>query len=347
MRTKLWFIIALCLLFAACQPLTTPLQEKTPAITSVTLTARQSATSRVVATVARTPVLTPTFVPIKTSAPSTPSQAPPTAPTAEKATATPESPTPTTRPAPITPEDIPKILYFEADAQEVDPGDTIVLSWQTSGVTGVILYLMPPNYQFPQSGWDVAPIGTYTVTIPSDARNYSEFMLYAFNTPERSTSKGLTVYLRCPDPWFFLPEPDICPTTPLYSAAAEQHFEHGIMLWIAEQDNIIVLFDDKQFSPKYNIFQDEWEEGKPDRDDALQPPEGFGQPIRGFGLVWRTYPEVRDRLGWATGEEIGFDTIVQQTTRYKYNATYIRALDGNVYYLGPERSAWEKLEVQH
>lgn len=154
------------------------------------------------------------------------------------------------------------------------------------------------------------------------------------------------MYLRCPDPWFFAPEPDICPTTPLLSVAAEQYFEQGVMLWIAEQDRIVVLYDDDYFSPQYTVFQDEWDEGQPESDPTMQPPAGLDQPIRGFGLVWRSYSEVQKRLGWATGAETGFDTIVQQTTRYKYNATYIRALDGNVWYLGPEGSTWEKLEVQ-
>jgi hypothetical protein len=212
--------------------------------------------------------------------------------------------------------------------------------------TGVTLYLIPPSHHLPQSGWDLPPTGSYTVTINPAARNYVEFLLYAFNATELNTSQGLTVYLHCPDPWFFTPAPDICPTAPLYSTAAEQLFEHGVMLWIGKQKRIIVLFDDSQFSPKYSIYRDEWEESQPDRDPTLQPPDGLEQPIRGFGLIWRTNSDVRDRLGWAKQAEIGFDTIIQNETRYKYNATYIRAVDGNVWFLGPERSSWEKIEVQ-
>jgi hypothetical protein len=63
--------------------------------------------------------------------------------------------------------------------------------------------------------------------------------------------------------------------------------------------------------------------------------------VRGFGLAWREYPEVRDRLGWAIGEEMAFDTTVQRTTLYKYNSVYMRGLDGRVWHLGPERSIWE------
>jgi hypothetical protein len=67
------------------------------------------------------------------------------------------------------------------------------------------------------------------------------------------------------------------------------------------------------------------------------------QPQRGFGLVWREEPTIRDRLGWALATESGGDTAVQRTSYYKYNHTYLKALDGNVWHLFPERSDWEKL----
>jgi hypothetical protein len=93
------------------------------------------------------------------------------------------------------------------------------------------------------------------------------------------------------------------------------------------------------------MYADDWNEGDPEDDPTLTPPDGLYQPVRGFGLVWRTYSEVRDRLGWAVDQEVGFDTVIQMTTRYKYNSTYIQALDGNVWHLQPELSGWEKIQV--
>jgi hypothetical protein len=347
MTKKMWLIIGLSFLLVACQSLLSRLRD-TPvdATLTATETARLSATDSVIVIDTKTPTISPSYTPTQTpTATLTPSPARPTA-TQEAVTNTPVPPTLTVSPKPGNAETLPHIIIFKADVQEADPGDTIVLSWQTSGATGVILYLLPPSHHLPQSGWDGPPSGNITITIPSESRNYSEFLLYAHNTTKQSTSKGLTVYLRCPDSWFFAPEPDICPTAPLYSFAAVQHFQHGVMLWIEDQDRIIVLYDDNYASPKYSNFQDEWDEGEPDRDPSIVPPEGLHQPIRGFGLVWRTYPEVRDRLGWAIAGEVGYNTIIQQTTRYKYNETYIRAADGNVWYLGPELSSWEKIPVQ-
>ncbi|MDF1515666.1 MAG: hypothetical protein P1S60_17800 [Anaerolineae bacterium] len=345
MNKKLWAVIGLCLLLAACRTFTSRLRATTPVTLTATETARLSATGWVVPLTTRTPTFS--FTPVPTTTPVTVSLPTPEQTNAPEATATstPLSPTPTLSPPPATPEALPFISLFEANQQEVDPGDQVIFSWETHNAAQVILYAIPPSHHLPHSGWNVSPSGSFTVTIPPESRNYSEFMLYAQGEAGQHVTRGLTVMLRCPDAWFFSPEPDICPTAPIYSAAAEQHFEHGVMLWIEVQNRIIVLFEDDQFTTKYSVYEDKWDESQPEYDPAITAPDGLLQPVRGFGLVWRTNPHVRDRLGWALHGETGYDTIVQQTTRYKYNATYIRALDGNVWYLGPERSGWEKIFI--
>jgi hypothetical protein len=292
--------------------------------------------------------------PTTASTPSTTPQPPATsetkstsAPTATPVPSVMPTTMPTLTPAPTArPDSGPTILYFRANVAEADPGDTIVLEWESVGATQAIIYQIPPSYQMPQSGWDVPTSGTYSHQIESHERNWVMFQLYVYDAAERSASASLTVPLRCPDSWFFSPAPDVCPTSPIVSAAAEQHFERGTMIWIEELDRIYVLYADDVHSPKWQGFNDEWDEGIPDRDPTLVPPDGLYQPIRGFGLVWRQNPTVRERLGWAIDEETGFETIEQHTTLYKYNSTYLRALDGDVWYLGPEMSSWEKIAVE-
>ena len=292
---------------------------------------------------APTAASTPSAAPQPSATPETQSTPVPTTTPAPSImpTATPVPPSPTKRP-----DSGPTILYFRANVEEADPGDTIVLEWESVGATKAIIYQIPQSYQMPQSGWDVATSGTYSHQIELHERNWVMFQLYVYDAAERSASASLTVPLRCPDPWFFAPAPDVCPTAPIVSTAAEQHFERGTMIWIEELDRIYVLYADDVHSPKWQGFNDEWEEGMPDRDPTLVPPDGLYQPIRGFGLVWRQNPTVRERLGWAIDEETGFETIVQHTTLYKYNSTYLRALDGNVWHLGPEMSSWEKIAVE-
>ena len=239
----------------------------------------------------------------------------------------------------------PEILQFAANVEVADPGDTIELSWHTKNASTNTLYHLLPTGQL-GTWWDVAPKGTMTYTISAGARNRERFILYAVNEEYPFASAMVTITLTCPDDWFFSPTPDICPQdAALISRGAEQAFEQGVMVWVEENDSIYVLFDDSGFTTRWNRYTDEWNEGDPIDDPSIIPPAGFYQPVRGFGLVWREQPNVRDRLGWALAPEAEFETAVQHTSYPKYNHTYLRAWDGDVWWLWPERSGWEKIIV--
>jgi hypothetical protein len=247
------------------------------------------------------------------------------------------------------------IRYFRANVEEADPGDTIVLEWESVGAAEASLFYIPSSgYMSP--GWPVDTTGVYTDEIGPQRDNWIEYFLYVRDELGREARANLTVRLRCPVPWFFSPAPRACPTDPVISDAAEQHFEHGTTIWfrepwvsgVDEGGWIFVLYEDRGqwFSYKWYVYEDEWIEGEADRDPSLTPPPGLYQPVRGFGFLWRQNPQVRERLGWAVDQEVGFSTILQHTAVMKYRSTYLRALDGNVWYLGPERSSWEKILVE-
>ncbi len=234
----------------------------------------------------------------------------------------------------------PQILTFHADVEIADPGQTILLQWETYGGTGATLYHLLPTGQF-GSFWSVDPTGSMAYTISSDRRNSDGFQLYVYDDEGRSDSATLNLPLTCPDSWFFTPAPDICPAGPaVYTGGAEQHFEQGVMLWVEAEDRIYVLYDDGGVTA-WQAFQDEWEPGDPIEDPGIDPPPGYYEPIRGFGLVWREQPNVRERLGWATEPEQGYTTAIQRTSHWKYSHTYIQAHDGGTWRLGPEGGEWE------
>jgi hypothetical protein len=236
---------------------------------------------------------------------------------------------------------LPVILQFEANVTEADPGDTISLTWQTNHAEDVTLFHLLPTGQFGQF-WEVEAAGTMTYTISTSARNESHFVLTAVNSEAVMVQATVVITLTCPDSWFFGPAPDVCPAAPaLISAGAEQPFEHGFILWVEESGLIYVLFGDGQ-QPQWQVYVDEWQEGDPIEDPGLEPPSGLYQPQRGFGLVWREQPQVRERLGWALMPEVGYETAVQATSYPKYNHLYILAADNQVWRLGPESSEWEK-----
>jgi hypothetical protein len=114
------------------------------------------------------------------------------------------------------------------------------------------------------------------------------------------------------------------------------------MLWVGAEDRIYVLFDDAQ-GYRWSAYEDEWDEGEPSLDPDIEPPAGLQQPVRGFGLLWRENPTVRERLGWAVDQERGYQTAVQRSSHYRYSDLYIRAVDGGVWKLGPNWSGWAYL----
>ena len=79
---------------------------------------------------------------------------------------------------------------------------------------------------------------------------------------------------------------------------------------------IYAFFDDGQWL-QWNPTNDRWHAGDPESDPTLVPPEGFYQPVRGFGLFWRKANFVpsgtaRDRLGWAVAPEYAVGTRARQ-----------------------------------
>src|SRR5262245_60288081 len=54
-----------------------------------------------------------------------------------------------------------------------------------------------------------------------------------------------------------------------------------------------------------------------------KPPAGLYEPIRGFGKLWRSNPQVRNTLGWAAGPEqadFGIEQPYFNDTRMLYHA---------------------------
>jgi hypothetical protein len=122
---------------------------------------------------------------------------------------------------------------------------------------------------------------------------------------------------------FASPTPSATPTvdpfpTPVVGQIfiADQSFERGRMFWLQPVDQIWVLTINANGERAWQVFNDTFEEGMMERDPSIVPPlsGNLTQPERGFGKLWRETPQLREQLGWAIGNELGY------TTRYEYQA---------------------------
>ncbi len=88
---------------------------------------------------------------------------------------------------------------------------------------------------------------------------------------------------------------------------AEQDFQNGRMFWLRPIDQIWVTTTNEDGEQMWDVYEDTFEEGQPELDPSLEPPdEDLYQPVRGFGLLWRENPQMREQLGWAEAPEVGY-----------------------------------------
>jgi hypothetical protein len=94
------------------------------------------------------------------------------------------------------------------------------------------------------------------------------------------------------------------------TAAAWEPFEHGLLLWRLDLNLIYGMGTNEAWF----ITGDTWRDGDPPFDPAIVPPDGYYQPQRGFGKVWRERPGVRTALGWGLANEAGLTATIQEFT---------------------------------
>ncbi len=121
---------------------------------------------------------------------------------------------------------------------------------------------------------------------------------------------------------------------------AYQTFEHGLMIWVGVEQTILVIFEPSG-NPAWVARADAFVEGMRSEDPALVPPPGRFQPVRGFGLLWRTDRSLQTRLGWATNPELGYTgfTQVDVTTGVRY----VQGPGGEIYVLPADQLSWGQI----
>ena len=232
-----------------------------------------------------------------------------------------------------------QIEYFTTNTSSVRPGDTLTLFWSVKGIDKAIIYRLDANGKRGQL-WNVGRSGSLDVNTRPDDREVVQFLL-TIGDDNAHLEQSLAVPVKCSEQWFFEPQPEGCaPGEATVTTQVEQTFERGLMIWVQAQNRIYVLFNDG-LRPAWTYYPDEFRDGQPQDDPSISPPPGLSQPIRGFGLVWRSHPPVRARLGWATASEAPFDGALQGDATVEGGVMYLRARNGNILALSDRGTAWK------
>lgn len=229
------------------------------------------------------------------------------------------------------------ILSFSVETiQDLPPaGKRLTFRWRTAGATSAGIW-SGTQMRFPKY-WEATPPveGTLTVDIETTYYRDPAMTLVAKDAAGNEVRSSVVVPWACQYSYFFPTTEQACPYEASTTWAAEETFEHGRMIWLQEvragsttyQKIILVFFDNGRFER----YQDTWTEAEPESDPSIVPPAGLYQPIRGFGKLWRSDSSIRDRLGWATAPEQGFNAQWQMQMAEAVGIPfYVRRLDGKV-----------------
>ncbi len=237
------------------------------------------------------------------------------------------------------------IQNFTADIQNLATGKRLTFTVQTTGATTARI-ISGTSQRFPIT-WQVQPNGTFTFDVVEDTFYPNPLMtLIASDDKGNQVTKAVPVVWQCKYAYFFTPVPAGCPEPSVSTAAAEQRFQFGRMVWVNQTSAtagkvIVVLYNDN----KGEQYDDTWSEGMPESssEPQFQAPAGYYQPVRGFGKLWRENSTVRTKIGWGTAPEEGFDTVWQyRKTESLPTIAYVREMDGQVVELmGQGTGTWK------
>ncbi|MBI5303381.1 MAG: hypothetical protein HY868_14695 [Chloroflexi bacterium] len=241
------------------------------------------------------------------------------------------------------------IQSFTIDIKDIAGIKQVTFAWKSTG--GVNARIVSGTSQrFPQA-WNVQPNGTLTVELKDTIYPNPAMTLYVFDAKSGQVSKTIATTWACAYNYFFAPIPGTCPDiAPAPTAAAEESFQNGRMVWLKEMrlgqtviaNVIVVLYADGT----WQRFNDSWNESLPASDPAIIAPSGLYQPVRGFGKVWRESASVRAKLGWATTQEKAFDSIWQTQKRESLpSAGNLKLASGQVIeLLGDASGSWKVVQ---
>jgi len=254
------------------------------------------------------------------------------------------TPQPTHTPSPVPmPTRKPPVRFrsLAANPDPIERGGTVTLTWDAPGAKTVgITRLSPTGDIFLESEALGLPArGSIELQVPNSYVESVKYYLGALGADGELAKAYVTVGVICSYDEYIAPR---CPLTQDHPWAAHEPFERGHMIWREDTREIYALYDDGG----YETYPDTWQEGDPVVIEGTPPPDLYA-PVRGFGNLYASRPQVRERLGWATAPEGGYtmwvETIPGGSGRYPGISTYFSLPDSSVVNLYPFTSTWQRL----
>lgn len=206
---------------------------------------------------------------------------------------------------PEVPQSDPIIRFFNVSPDTAKIGDTIDISWNIENVDAVIVevYDAYPRNDILYSLEEHHPVvGSTTFTIPEQTLHGATVTIYGVRYNIDNSARTITARLINASEVVEL-EDDDKPPAPVETWAVYQAYDNGMMIWRADTGMITVFFDDgtlRNYPLTYYAYL-------ADVPDDIDVPEGKILPTNGFGRVWAYLDDVRERIGWATDTETGYD----------------------------------------
>lgn len=123
---------------------------------------------------------------------------------------------------------------------------------------------------------------------------------------------------------------------------AIQEFQFGFMMWVqaaSGSGNIYAFY----VNGTYKRFPDTFVEGTDPASGGETPPESnLREPVRGFGKVWRTNPDVRTALGWATAAERAASVTTLDFERGHMHYVDVRGSTLILVQTAPDQGTWRQ-----
>ncbi len=207
---------------------------------------------------------------------------------------------------PVPPQ--PIIDEFTATPSIAAQGGWVTLTWRVRGTEAALIEVYDrDNPQIALNVIENLPlIGTKTIRLPASVATGARIVLWGVNRSRNPVLVTMWEHVVQSELVVELEQPSGNVTQ---TQAAFQQYEHGFMIWRADTGAVMV-FGSGSGSPVLSFSESRYAPW-PDLPVDYDIPADRVRPVNAFGRVWVNVQQVRDLLGFATGQEQGYTMTVR------------------------------------